>query len=823
MNSLELEASELSQLKLSWSQLQANNKYQKDEFVSRVYSNLIAANPNLKTVFAEEDTIREHSMLFDDILRFVLSYVDDNEMLNEFMYQFIQENELFANVAVEYLEPMGGALIQTFKQWLGNGKFDSEIEIIWIKVYVFIANSILSVDDLASEVSSTFSNKELSNSEEEDVAPLNIFKPEPVAEPVAEQVEVAQPKQSILDRSNTIQFHLNSNEKYRGFRRSVQSTPAAEAISVKIPTTNTFQKILTSSNISPTLASILAAANSPIVSQPAAPFDPRIAKRGSRNSSLSSSSSFNGDSPVRSLRRSAAPSIDLSELEEPKITPRSSRRNSVYTMSSSIEVIEEPKIEVPIIEQPSLLKKLQLRQPQVIQDSSDEEDEEEAQVETSKFDPRRRSHKRANSVCISPEFSEIGEQEDGNHLSRGKTSTFVEGFEEEEEVKPLPAVPVVPAGRFDYNSFGLKGLDPIVEQDFDDTTSSKYESEDDSNSSHYAADASVTDRSSTDDNSSSASTLSLHHSDDRSFSSGNESNSPIIGKLINGHTMRQPSQSSDISYMQPLDRRASVDRISSISKNYNHSASSLLLSPKVSEGPQLRASMGFMRSSFVLKQEMEVLGFNLPENVFEKPPTLPVAKSSIDLTSSAYHKQKTASSFSVNSAVDSVSIDNNCFDLINAFVPESSSSDTLSQALVRAQTKRKILGSHIRSTSNMSTNHVNASLKYREKEVETSSKRGLRQRLSSMFSSKRSSASSASSGIMSRKSSMSSFQRDGNASVSDLISINSVSSQNTSCSGFSFMNRSQTTRNSVSGRRGPTKKGGKYQVVAVPYDVFSKA
>lgn len=181
-------------------------------------------------------------MLFDDILRFVLSYVDDNEMLNEFMYQFIQENELFANVAVEYLEPMGGALIQTFKQWLGNGKFDSEIEIIWIKVYVFIANSILSVDDLASEVSSTFSNKELSNSEEEDVAPLNIFKPEPVAEPVAEQVEVAQPKQSILDRSNTIQFHLNSNEKYRGFRRSVQSTPAAEAISVKIPTTNTFQK-----------------------------------------------------------------------------------------------------------------------------------------------------------------------------------------------------------------------------------------------------------------------------------------------------------------------------------------------------------------------------------------------------------------------------------------------------------------------------------------------------------------------------------------------------------------------------------------------------
>ena len=815
MNSLELEASELSQLKLSWSQLQANNKYQKDEFVSRVYSNLIAANPNLKTVFAEEATIREHSMLFDDVLKFVLSYVDDNEMLNEFMYQFLQENQLFANVAAEYLEPMGSALIQTFKQWLGNGKFDSEIESIWIKVYVFIANSILSVEDLVSEVSSTFSNKDQSNSEEEDVAPLNIFKPEPVAESVAEQVEVAQPKQSILDRSNTIQFHLNSNEKYRGFRRSVQSTPVVEPISVKIPTTNTFQKILTSSNISPTLSSILAAGNSAIVSQPAAPFDPRIAKRGSRNStsSSSSSSSINDDSPVRSLRRSAAPSIDLSELEEPKITPRSSRRNSVYTMMSSIEVIEEPKIE-----QPSLLKKLQHRQPQVIQDSSDEEEE---QVEVTKFDPRRRSHKRSNSVCLSPESFEVDEQE----ARASNTSTFVEGFgeEEEEEVKQLPTVPVVPVGRFDYNSFGLKGLDPIVEQDFDDTTSSKYESEDDSNSSHYAADASVTDRSSTDDNSSSASTLSLHHSDDRSFSSGNESNSPIIGKLINGHTMRQPSQSSDISYMQPLDRRASVDRISSISKNYNHSASSLLLSPKVSEGPQLRASMGFMRSSFVLKQEMEVLGFNLPENVFEKPPTLPVARSAVDLTSNSYYKENAASTFSVNSAVESISSDTNCFDMVNAFVPEGSSTETLNQKLVRAQTKRLVLGSHIRSTSNMSTNNVNASLKYRE--IETSSKRGLRQRLSSMFSSKRApaSASSPSSGMMSRKSSMSTFQRDGNASVSDMASINSASSQNTSCSGFSFMNRSQMTRSSVSGRRAPAKKGGKYQVVAVPYDVFAKS
>ena len=68
-------------------------------------------------------------------------------------------------MAGKYLEPMGNALIQTFRDEL-SGQFTSVLELVWIKVFVFVANSLLQYEeDIVSESSSL---------SEDAIPPLNI-------------------------------------------------------------------------------------------------------------------------------------------------------------------------------------------------------------------------------------------------------------------------------------------------------------------------------------------------------------------------------------------------------------------------------------------------------------------------------------------------------------------------------------------------------------------------------------------------------------------------------------------------------------------------
>lgn len=782
--SLSLTSVEIRNVATSWADIEVNNKYHKDLFISRLFANLIAANADLKNVLNNESTIHEQLKAFNEILSFTVMYMSTPEVLDECMQEFLRENPRIITIGVQYLEPMGVALIQTFRQWLGKGKFHPGLETLWIKVYVYVANSILSHEELTDyeSIYSQRSEKESESEQElEPVQPLKLGKPEPVSEEEAEEVaehtqeefpeapaQELKPR-SILDNSPTIEFDLSKNEKYKGFRRSVDV--AVDPVSVKVPQGLSFKKPLSIS--SSVMSSLDNSLSSPVsVSSPSsAQFDPRRKRSSPSADSIREEDEEEPEIPIR--RRPASISIAPS-VEEPAITPRSASRPSFAEEEKLLPA--PPTLSASLSFDP---RKLKFEKPvNVIEDTSD--DEFETKDKAFGFDPRRNTKKTVSEPLETKTTSSEGSVSD----VEDDTFRLAENNEEEDHDDLLdfsqPAIEQQPSKRamFDQNSFGIKGLAPIVE---DDTASSTYESENDSS---YEAGGELTlDRSSTNDASSQTSALSLHNSDYKSsISSGTESaaNSPLTNKWQMNHTRQQ----SDASIPKPVyGQRVYASSTTSFSK--------------LNSSTQQRVSLGFMRSSFILKKEMEDMGYNEPENVLMKPPTIPAA---IVRSAPVSARQ---SSVSLNS--DASSNDDDCFDMLNAFVVEKDTKVTA---------------------------------KASPKAPSTSSKKSLRRRLSLFFSSSspdgKTSASSAYTPAyapsttssysspysatktpQAPKSNVSRKPSVANALVSDLASIHTTSS---SMLGFSFFSK---RRSLVDTRRtNDPRLKNKYNVRKLQYDLF---
>lgn len=757
-----------------WSSLQNNNKYHKDTFISRLFFNLLAANPKLKKVFHSDAVVNEQSTLFGDLLSFTMVYLDDTETLNQCMNAFLGENPTIVDAGSQYLEPMGSALILTFRQWLGKGKFDEQLQSLWVKVYIYIANSLLLFDE----------SRETRSIEEKPIEALRPRRRPPVEqmqEPVKQEIPtlpVVPVERPVIQEktSETIKFELASNEKYRGFRRSVQmDSPNSEPISIKVPSTPTFQQV------------------SPPLSPPSAPFDPRRMRNLSRSStSLNSEETSGEDSSSFDPRKLNKKSSSV-ELQE-EIPERSTRRSSLIQALQPVPPQQEETAPVQQKLQSDPRKMSFAKPSNVISDNSDDEFEEKERGFG--YDPRKLSKKKSQSPVISDEESEK-EQVSPLFSSGNRDDSSISDIEDDEynfEFKQeAPCAPETSYSRptaFDHNSFGIKGLAPIVESEYDETTSSKYDSDEeidkDNVSSKYGT--SSTDA---DEISSGVSTLSLHNSDFRSsINSGSDatsvSPSPDFNKFLMGHTAK-PSTASDVSYMKPLAQtnEAATRRQSSYA-SLTTSSTPVTRTPSQQQFKQ-RASLGFMRSSFVLKKEIDQQGVNEPENVLLKPPTIPAA------ISSSYNSGK-SSTTSLQSTISSNN--DGCLDLLNSFVPVSNTSGTKNNNNNKTMpSSMNTQPKHNRSVSDLqSTNSAMST---------DSRKRTLRSRISSIFSSSSKKPSSLSCGL-----------------TSDLASICTVESTRSNVSGFSFFSKRRTlvdTKYTSNGDR----KGKKYIVKSVPYDVFA--
>lgn len=496
MATLTLSSGDLNKVRSSWSDIMAKNHYKNDNIVNDLFTNLLIANPNLKAVFKDRAVRGEQQELFGELLNFTMMYLHNTRVLDECMNEFIKENPSLIRVGVSYLEPMGAVLITTLRNSLGEN-FHAGLETLWIKVYIYIANCILQNDQLDAELMAELMTEQVEQQKEEEVeeAPLRV----PAARNFREK---PLPALVPTGNSDTIKVDLGSNEKYRGFRRSITESPE-EPVSVRVPA-------MFMSHVPKSSGPVRSSSTSPTLSEALdAVFDPRP------------------------LRRKPS-------MEEPMLTPRSSRRNSSAQL---VEMAVEDNVEKDV----------------------------------ASFDPRRKSHRRTGSDMSegmeSPERRVLGSS------CESPVSDVSDEFRLEDEMDfTQTCKPRV----FDYNSFGIKGLAPIAESENDDY---------DNASSNYEA----TEEKGLEDDSSRASSLSLHNLDYKSsISSGL---SPIVDS-------NHKATVSDVSFMPDLSHNLYTNR------TFLNSTPSFSLR---SSGH--RASLGFMRSSFILKKEMQEVGYSLPENV----------------------------------------------------------------------------------------------------------------------------------------------------------------------------------------------------------------
>lgn len=852
MSTLLLQQQDFAKIRQSWSDIQANKRYHKDDFASRLFNNLLASSPDLKSVLSNDMIIRQQTKLFNEMLGFTIMYLDDLKSLDECMVEFIHENPSIVSIGVKYLEPMGIALIQTFRQWLGNGKFHAGLETLWIKVYIYLANCILQNDDEGSDIDSIYSKNSLKESSETEVEDHTQEEYEPIKplKPAASKADLKVPEpqplptnissNSLLQAQNTIHIELSSNAKYKGFRRSV-NTPKLQPIEVKIP-----EALSTSSFIS-------SLPSPQTVSQP---FDPRRSRGGSNSPSIKEEESeeepeYELTSPPvlpakdfdpRSRKRlpsistatsSAAASVFSEEFGEPMITPRSSRR------TPSLPINECPDTPTKGFES----RKLQVTTPsKVISDDSDVEFDNEKEKGFG-FDPRRKVSSNSYKDQVKEEV--VSEVENDTYDLNDQTLTqddsddqidFSETQFAETDLQASAKLQV-----FDSNSFGIQGLAPIVEDSDDGSSHYDSENEHDSSSNYDAGGESSIDKSTGDEVSSSgASSLSLHNSDYRSsISSGNESaaiNSPCMNKFQMGHQSKA-SNISDISYMKPLAVPATPQR-SLYNKSYASSTPAL-------SSPQ-RASLGFMRSSFVLKKELEEVGFNHPENVLMKPPTIPAAmglsahsngtSDSLSIDSKDVGKvsarpppptmllNKTYSKSTSNIASET---DFKPLPLVHGKKEKMSFRKRLSSLFGSPSTPAKLPVSKKPITSSVGTPQKfdvasfgassytsNTPSKAPKMDIPTSASSMMKPTpLTSMKPQPRTPQQpSYPSSIRSYK--PSAQRKLAGSLVSDLASIKSTETGRSSISGFSFFNHKRASA--------PKKAKQKYNVQSVPYDIFAK-
>lgn len=108
-------------------------------FCRQLYANLLSMDPNLESLFP---LIRHQAVAFSGVLSFAVSQLENLSTLDDYLMSLGKRHSRILGIEPASFELMGEALVQTFHERFGN-RFSHELEILWIKVYLYLANSIL--------------------------------------------------------------------------------------------------------------------------------------------------------------------------------------------------------------------------------------------------------------------------------------------------------------------------------------------------------------------------------------------------------------------------------------------------------------------------------------------------------------------------------------------------------------------------------------------------------------------------------------------------------------------------------------------------------
>lgn len=108
-------------------------------FCTQLYLNLLAMEPGLEKAFP---LIRHQALSMGGVMSLAVASLDNLLSLDSYLEQLGKRHLRILGIEPPHFELMGEALIQSFVQRFGS-KFTKELQVLWIKFYMYLANSII--------------------------------------------------------------------------------------------------------------------------------------------------------------------------------------------------------------------------------------------------------------------------------------------------------------------------------------------------------------------------------------------------------------------------------------------------------------------------------------------------------------------------------------------------------------------------------------------------------------------------------------------------------------------------------------------------------
>ncbi|KAG7691343.1 hypothetical protein KL932_005357 [Ogataea haglerorum] len=112
-------------------------------FCVQLYENFIARDPMIEKLIP---SIKHQASAFAGVINVAMSTLDDLSRMNESLESLGRLHSRILGIEPEYFQTMGEVLIKTFRDRFSNDMADGfslETEEAWIKLYCFLANSII--------------------------------------------------------------------------------------------------------------------------------------------------------------------------------------------------------------------------------------------------------------------------------------------------------------------------------------------------------------------------------------------------------------------------------------------------------------------------------------------------------------------------------------------------------------------------------------------------------------------------------------------------------------------------------------------------------
>lgn len=226
MATLQFSQTDLIKVRSQWAEVMAKTKYLGEDVVGDMFAHLLADNPSLKPEFSSPNVLQEQQLLFSELIKCAMMYMNEQSILDECLQGFVRESPQIVEMGSKYLVPMCSAMIKTLRNTLTATSFHPEVERLWIQVYQYVTNFVLQTSDAFSAAGGV-DEKEDEEEEEEEILPLNIKRPEM-------EVKSASLEKDESKEGEYISVFLSDNLKYKGFRRSISESPQAPLL-IKIP------------------------------------------------------------------------------------------------------------------------------------------------------------------------------------------------------------------------------------------------------------------------------------------------------------------------------------------------------------------------------------------------------------------------------------------------------------------------------------------------------------------------------------------------------------------------------------------------------------